>query len=149
MFGLLSFVFSGLGAISSYKAGKAQIAEQQRQSLVKQRLNAVNERRAKINAFKERRRAEAEVVQQGVVSGANFTASTGFQGGIASIGSQFASNQQFVNQVNNLNSQLGTDYSKIGKYQGQAQLFGAAAGLFGETLGGNADISSFLKGLGG
>ena len=147
MFGLLSLVFSGLGALASYEAGNAQVAEQKRQNEVRNRLNALKERRAKIASYRERVKAEAAVTTTGVSSGANFTASTGFQGGMASIGSQFANNQNFVAQANSLQSQLGTNSTKANSLAGQSQLFGAAGGLFGETFGGYSEVSDAMKGL--
>ena len=147
MFGLLSLVFSGLGALASYEAGQEQAAEQRRQNEVRNRLNALKERRAKIQAFRERRNAEAEVTSTGVRSGSNFTASSGFQGGLASIGSQFANNQGFVTQVNELQSQLGTDSTRTNRLAGASQLFGAAGGLFGDTFGGYSEINDSMKTL--
>lgn len=145
MFGLITLLLTGVSAVAQHDAASEQARYARKQQQVQKNINALKERRSKVQAFKERRRAEAEVAQTGVSSGANFLGSSGYQGGLASIGSQFATNEAYVSQLNQLQTDLGGDKSKILRAQGTAALAGAGANLFGNNFGGYSEINESIR----
>ena len=146
MFGLITAILTGVSAAASYDASKEQARYARKQQQVQKNINALKERRSKVQAFKEMKRAQAEVGQTGAASGANFLGGSGYQGGMASIGSQFANNSAYVGQLNQLQTDLGGDKSKMLKAQGIASLAGAGASLFGNNFGGYSEMSSMFAG---
>ena len=146
-FGLFTLLLTGLGAAAQIDAGNQQAAYAKRQQKIQRNMNVLKERRAKINSFKEQRRAQAEVTQAGVGSGSNFQGSSGYQGGISSIGSQFANNEAWANQMNTLVEQSGGNRSKVIAAQNRAQLFQAGTNLIGNHFGGYSEMRDITRNL--
>ena len=133
---------------NSYKAGKAQQKYQEQQRQVQIRLDGLRMRQEKLNAYRERIRAQDEVTQTGLNTGTSgFTSSSGYQGGIASLDSQYASNQLFVNRMNGLINYGSNIVNKAGKYQSQASMFGSIASLAGDTFGGSAELANTTRSM--
>ena len=147
MFGLFTLLLTGISAYAQYDAQREQARYQRKQQEIQRNINALKERRAKVQAYKEMIRAQSEVTQTGVQSGTNFLAGSGYQGGLASIGSQFASNEAYRSELNRLQTALGGDRSKINRAQGIATLAGAGANLFGNNFGGYSEMQEYAKKL--
>lgn len=147
MFGLITLLLTAGSAISQYEAQSEQAAYQKKQQQIQKNINALKERRAKIQSLKEMKAAQAEATQSGVQSGANFQSSSGYQGGMASIGSQFSSNAAYTSTLNNLQTELGGDKSKIYAAQSRAAVFGAGASLFGQNFGGYSEMNSMASNI--
>lgn len=147
MFGLFTLLFTVGSAVAQYDAQREQARYQRRQQEVQKNINALKERRAKIQDFKEMRRAQAETTQVGVQSGANFLGSSGYQGGLASIGSQFSSNEAYRTDLNRLQTDLGGDKSAIYAAQSRASLFGAGANLLGNNFGGYSEMKDMARSI--
>ena len=102
---------------NSYKAGKAQQKYQEQQRQVQVRLDQLRMRQEKLNAYREKIRATSEVTQTGLNSGTSgFTSSSGYQGGIASLETQYAANAEYVNRMNSLVNYGNNLTNKAGSY---------------------------------
>ena len=138
--GLFSIVFSGLATYANYEAGREELRYNRQQEQIKTRINLLKDRRAKVEAYRERRRAEAEVVQTSLSSNGGNN-SSGLQGGLASIGSQFVSNQNYASQLNKLSVLTGGDRSRIDNLRSRAQLYGALSSFTEKVFGEAAELA--------
>ena len=133
---------------NSYKAGKAQQKYQEQQRQVQIRIDKLQARRSKIESFREKMRAQAEIVSQGVATGTDgYVNSSGYQGGISSLESQYAANQAFVNKMDSLVNYGSNLVNKSNLYQSRASMFSTVAGIAGDTFGGNYDLGNTMRSM--
>lgn len=150
--GVETVIFAGaslLSAGATYKANKENQKYQEDQNKIQARLNKLNARRDKVASYRERIRAEAAQVQAGSNTGANAVGlnSSGFQGGISSLETQYGANAQYVNTVNGLREFSGNLENKAGQYQSLSNLFGNVSEVAGKNFGGQAGLDKTMRNM--
>jgi hypothetical protein len=101
-----------------YQASKSAAKTQQA-------MENLKAQRSQVQALREAQIQRAMLTQRGAVSGS--MDSSGFAGGMASIGSQLAGNQMFANQMTGLGQQLAGQQQDINRYGAMGSLFGQVA----------------------
>jgi hypothetical protein len=111
-----SIVSSEKSRSAQKKAGKAK----ERQS----RLASARDSMAQV---RQARIAQAQIIQGASTQGTQN--SSGAQGGYSAVGSLTSGNQQFLNQMDSMNSQIGNLMQRSQRYAGQASNSNALANL--------------------
>lgn len=139
----------GLGISAAGTVGQQQAAQEQkaainRQTAAQKEQAALSQRQADIaNArqlraqIRQRRIAEAAIVNAGANAGTQF--SSGVQGGLASLGSQTNSNISYINETADINRQItGTQVDQANAISdaANAQADSATYGAIGQLGGG-------------
>jgi hypothetical protein len=101
-----------------YQASKSAAKTQQA-------MENLKAQRSQVQALREAQIQRAMLTQRGAVSGS--MDSSGFAGGMASIGSQLAGNQMFANQITGLGQQLAGQQQDMNRYAAMGNLFGQVA----------------------
>jgi len=101
-----------------YQASKSAAKTQQA-------MENLKAQRSQVQALREAQIQRAMLTQRSAVSGS--MDSSGFAGGMASIGSQLAGNQMFANQMTGLGQQLAGQQQDINRYGAMGSLFGQVA----------------------
>lgn len=101
-----------------YQAGKDAARTQQA-------MEALRAQRSQIQALREAQIQRAMLTQRSIASGT--ADSSGFAGGMGSIGSQLAGNQMFANQMTAFGQQLAGQQQSANRYTAVGSLFGQAA----------------------
>jgi hypothetical protein len=104
----------------SYEAGKEAAKTQQA-------MESLKARRSQVQALREAQIQRAMLTQRSISSGT--ADSSGFAGGMASIGSQLAGNQQFANQMTGFGQQLAGQQQDMNRYAALGNMFGQVAQL--------------------
>ena len=92
-----------------------------------QAMEALKARRSQVQALREAQIQRAMLTQRSISSGT--ADSSGFAGGMASIGSQLAGNQQFANQMTGFGQQLAGQQQDMNRYAALGSMFGQVASL--------------------
>ena len=150
--GVETLVYAGatlLSAGASYKANKENQDYQKEQNRVQSRLNKLAARQEKVSAYRERIKAEASQVQTATQAGGATSGlqSSGFQGGISSLETQYNANAQYVNSVNNLREYSGNITNDAAKYQSLSNLFGGISEVAGTNFGGKAGVNRTMNNM--
>jgi hypothetical protein len=98
------------------KANKAQES--------KGRLQSARDSMAQV---RQARIAQAQIIQGSSTQGT--TSSSAAQGGFSAVGSLTSGNQQFLNQMDSMNSRISSFMGQSQKYAGQASNYNALANL--------------------
>lgn len=110
-------IYSGEKSRSaSRKASKKQEAQSRLQSA-----------RDAMSQVRQQRIAQAQVMQAGATQGTQ--SSSAVQGGYSAIGSLTSGNMQFINQMDNISSQVNSLMRKSNNYASNAQTFSALSNL--------------------
>ena len=119
-----------------YQAGKEAAKTQQA-------MEGLRAQRSQLQALREAQIQRAMLTQRSAVSGS--MDSSGFAGGMSSIGSQLAGNQMFANQMTGFGRQLAGQQQTMQRYGALSQLSGQVA-QFGMSDVGSNYINSFGRG---
>ena len=116
----------GSTAASIYSGEKSRSA--QRKATKKQEAQSrLQSARDAMSQVRQQRIAQAQVMQAGATQGTQ--SSSAVQGGYSAIGSLTSGNMQFINQMDNISSQVNSLLRKSNRYAGNAQAFSGLANL--------------------
>ena len=115
--------------VSNDKARK----EQRNANKKKEAQGRLSSARDAMAQVRQARIAQAQIIQGASTQGTQNSSAA--QGGFSAVGSLTSGNQQFLNQMDNLNSQIGSHLSKSNLYQQQAGLYGQAADVAVKAVG--------------
>jgi hypothetical protein len=124
-------------AASIYSAEKGRSA-QKKASKKQERQSRVQSARAAMSPVRQQRIAQAQIMQGASSQGTQ--GSSAAQGGYSAVGALTSGNMQFLNQMDNMNSQVSSLMRSSQKYAGQANNYNALSNLamqgYGMTEGG-------------
>lgn len=111
---------------SLYSAEKSRSA-QKKASKKQERQSRLQSARDAMSQVRQARIAQAQI-QQGAATQGTQTSSAA-QGGYSAVGALTSGNMQFLNQMDSMNSQIGSLMQTSQKYAGQASMYNAVANL--------------------
>lgn len=116
----------GLTGASIYSGEKAR--SQQRKAARKQdNMRKLQTARDAMSQVRQARIAQAQIMQGAATAGTDNSSAA--QGGYAAVGSSAAGNIQFINQIDNMQSQIARNMEKASQYAGNASTFNALSNL--------------------
>ena len=116
----------GTTAASIYSGEKSRSA-QRKATKAQERQSRLQSARDAMSQVRQQRIAQAQVMQAGATQGTQ--SSSAVQGGYSAIGSLTSGNMQFINQMDNISSQVNSLMRKSNRYAGNAQAFSGLANL--------------------
>jgi hypothetical protein len=116
-------VATGGQIVSAEKSRKAQ----KQASKVKERQSRLASARDSMAQVRQARIAQAQIIQGASTQGT--TSSSGAQGGYSAVGSLTSGNQQFLNQMDSMNSQISGLMRTSQRYEAQANNYKAVSDL--------------------
>ncbi len=122
-----------LGVVSTFasmQASSQEAAARGKQIEAQRNIAITKQKREKRNQLRAARKAQAEITAQGVAQGGTAGApSSAVSGGIAGVGSQYAYNLSFLDQVGAFNQEAFSASQDAAEAGSRAKTFGAAAGV--------------------
>ena len=122
-----------LGVVSTFvsmQASSQAAGARSRQAEAQRNIAITKQKREKRNQLRKARQAQAEVVAQGVAQGGTAGApSSAVSGGVAGVGSQYAYNLSFLDQVGAFSQEAFSASQSAAAYESTARTAGAAAGV--------------------
>ena len=116
----------GTTAASIYSGEKSRSA-QRKATKAQERQSRLQSARDAMSQVRQQRIAQAQVMQAGATQGTQ--SSSAVQGGYSAIGSLTSGNMQFINQMDNISSQVNSLLRKSNRYAGNAQTFNSLSNL--------------------
>jgi len=123
--GSLATALGATAATASIGFGYKQYQTGKEAAKTQQAMEGLRAQRSQLQALREAQIQRAMLTQRSATSGT--MDSSGFAGGMASIGSQLAGNQMFANQMTGLGQQLAGQQQDINRYGAMGSLFGQVA----------------------
>ena len=139
----LSTLASAGAALGSIGFGYKQYQAGKEAAKTQQAMEGLRAQRSQLQALREAQIQRAMLTQRSAVSGS--MDSSGFAGGMSSIGSQLAGNQMFANQMTGFGRQLAGQQQTMNRFGALSQLSGQVA-QFGMSDVGSNYINSFGRG---
>lgn len=127
---------SAAGTAASVVSSEKAREQQERAQEARQRIQERRERRQRLQSARERAIRESQIIQAAATQGTVDSSQT--QGAISAVGSLSAGNQQFINQISNLQEEQFNAMSKANLYSSQANRYASLANLasqFSSTTG--------------
>jgi hypothetical protein len=131
-------VIGAFGTIKSMGAQKKAAKLEKRRAEGAQRQTNVEAEQTRRRALRERMVAQGQVMNQGANSGVGLGGTSGFQGAMSSLGSQFATNVGNINQSEGSSIAMANTQSSIIQNSNRAEQWNKVAS-FGGTLMSNAE----------
>lgn len=144
-------VIAGAATTASVVSGEKSRSAQKKAGKAKERQSRLASARDSMAQVRQARIAQAQIIQGASTQGVQN--SSGAQGGYSAVGSLTSGNQQFLNQMDSMNSQISNLMQRSQRYAGQASNYNALANLSmqgaslatptpANTTGGTSAISS-------
>jgi hypothetical protein len=128
-----STALSAAALATSVGFGYKQYGAGKEAAKTQQAMESLRAQRSQLQALREAQIQRAMLTQRSATSGT--MDSSGFAGGMASIGSQLAGNQMFANQMTGFGRQLAGQQQTMQRYGALSQLSGQAASFGMSELG--------------
>ncbi len=127
------------------EAQKDAQAAQERQAAAEQRRAEIQNLRSVRQQIRQSRIAQASMVNQAALSGG--TGGSAVAGGVASVGSQLAGNLNYMGQIAEQNTAIGTAALQGAQAQSEATIWGAvgklSSNVYGD-LGGSKELGKVI-----
>ena len=124
--------------VASVASGEKARSAQKKASKKQERQSRLQSARDAMSQVRQQRIAQAQIMQGASSQGTQ--GSSAAQGGYSAVGALTSGNMQFLNQMDNINSQVSSLMRSSQKYAGQANNYNALSNLamqgYGMTEGG-------------
>ena len=117
--------------VASIQQSRQSRKESKKASRIQSRISKREAQRQRMSQLREAQMARAQVIAQGAQTGT--LEASGLQGGVASIGTQSASNISFINQIESLQAQIARSQQKAANFAGNVQTISAFANLYSQA----------------
>lgn len=118
---------AAVATVGSVVSGEKSRSAQKKASKKQERSSRLQSARDAMAQVRQSRIAQAQIQQGAATQGTQ--SSSAAQGGNSAVGSLTSGNMQFLNQMDNINSQVSGLMRKSQKYAGQASMYNAGANL--------------------
>jgi hypothetical protein len=135
---VIGAVIGAVGTVKQAKAQKKAAQLEQKRAEGAQRQTNVEAEQARRKALRERMIAQGQVANQGANSGVGLGGTSGFQGAMSSISSQFNSNISDINRSEGSSIAMANAQSNINQSMNKADQWSRISS-FGGTLMNNAE----------
>lgn len=126
-FGVTALVVAGVGTVASVVSGEKSRSAQKEASKTQERQSRLQSARDAMSQVRQQRIAQAQIVQGASTQGT--LGSSAAQGGYSAVGALTSGNTQFLNQMDNMNSQISHLMRTSQRYSTQASNYNALANL--------------------
>ena len=120
-------VGAGVATVASIYGGEKSRSAQKKAGRKQERQSRLSSARDAMAQVRQARIAQAQIIQGASTQGTQ--SSSAAQGGFSAVGSLTSGNQQFLNQMNNISSQVTRLQETSQRYAGQASSYNAVANL--------------------
>ena len=135
---VIGAIIGAVGTVKQMKAQKKAAALEQKRAEGAQRQTNVEAEQSRRKVLRERMIAQGQVVNQGANSGVGLQGTSGFQGAMSSISSQFSSNISDINRSEGSSIAMANAQSNINQTMNKADQWNKISS-FGETLMDNSE----------
>lgn len=140
-------VVGALGTIKQMSAQKKAAKAEKKRAEGAQRQTNVEAEQARRRALRERLIAQGQVVNAGANSGVGLGGTSGVQGAVASVGSQFATNVGNINMQEGSAISMARASSNVNENLNRASQWGQIASLGGSVISNAQPIADFGKSI--
>ena len=120
-------VGAGVATVGSIYSGEKARSAQKKASRKQERQSRLQSARDAMSQVRQQRIAQAQIMQGASSQGTQ--GSSAAQGGYSAVGALTSGNMQFLNQMDNINSQVSSLMRSSQKYAGQANSYNALSNL--------------------